>query len=66
MMTDETGTRTMSATYTPYGSDAYYAGVTDTKYKFTGQEKDPGSGLYYYGARYYDPELCRFKKFREG
>ena len=27
---------------------------------FTGQEKDSGSGLYYYGARYYDPELGRF------
>ncbi len=34
------------------------AGVK-AKYRFTGQEKD-GSGLYYYGARYYDPELGRF------
>src|SRR5690606_22481115 len=29
------------------------------KHKFTGQEQD-SSGLYYYGARYYDPELGRF------
>ena len=28
-------------------------------YLFTGKEKD-SSGLYYYGARYYDPELGRF------
>ena len=30
-----------------------------TRYGFTGQEQD-ASGLYYYGARYYDPELGRF------
>ncbi|MBI4294960.1 MAG: RHS repeat-associated core domain-containing protein, partial [Chloroflexi bacterium] len=27
--------------------------------KFTGQRLD-GTGLYYYGARYYDPALARF------
>ncbi|MEW6715768.1 MAG: RHS repeat-associated core domain-containing protein, partial [Nitrospirota bacterium] len=28
--------------------------------KFTGQEEDAETGLYYYGARYYDPVLGRF------
>jgi RHS repeat-associated protein len=28
--------------------------------QFTGQVKDEETGLYYYGARYYDPELGRF------
>jgi RHS repeat-associated protein len=28
--------------------------------KFTGQTLDAETGLYYYGARYYDPELGRF------
>ncbi len=30
------------------------------KHKFTGQELDDETGLYYYGARYYDPQLGRF------
>jgi len=29
-------------------------------YLYTGKEKDSESGLYYYGARYYAPELGRF------
>lgn len=28
-------------------------------YKFTGKEKD-ATGLYYFGARYYDPAIGRF------
>jgi RHS repeat-associated protein len=58
-LTDITGTLVFRANYAPYGSDAFTQGSTLIKYKFTGQEKD-GSGLYYYGARYYDPELGRF------
>jgi len=29
-------------------------------YTFTGREYDPESGLYYYRARYYDPNIGRF------
>ncbi len=32
----------------------------DVRYKYTGKEWDGESGLYYYGARYYDPKLTRF------
>lgn len=32
----------------------------DTKHRFTGQHLDDGSGLYYFGTRYYDPHLGRF------
>ena len=35
-------------------------GTLNVKHKFTGQELDSESGLYYYGARYYDPEIGRF------
>lgn len=31
-----------------------------TPYKFTGKEQDPETGLYYYGARYYDARLSRW------
>jgi RHS repeat-associated protein len=31
----------------------------DEKYKYTGKEKD-ATGLYYFGARYYDPTIGRF------
>jgi len=29
----------------------------DNPYKFNGKELDPETGLYYYGARYYDPKI---------
>jgi len=49
-------------TYKPYGeilrTDSY--GPDITKFKYTGQEEDRESGLYYYKARYYDAILGRF------
>jgi RHS repeat-associated protein len=44
--------------YFPYG--ATRSGAVSTTYKFTGQRLDDSTGLYYYGARYYDPALGRF------
>lgn len=35
-------------------------GAADPKHKFTGQEEDDSTRLYYYGARYYDPQVGRF------
>jgi RHS repeat-associated protein len=35
-------------------------GSVDPTHRFTGKELDPESGLYYYGGRYYDPEISRF------
>ncbi len=49
-------------TYKPYGeilrTDSY--GPDITKFKYTGQEEDRESGLYYYKSRYYDSSLGRF------
>ena len=45
-------------TYYPYGSTR--SGAVSTGYQFTGQRNDGGTGLYYYGARYYDPVAGRF------
>jgi RHS repeat-associated protein len=46
--------------YKTYGETRYTDGTTPTTYKFTGQRLDDSTGLYYYGARYYDPALGRF------
>lgn len=46
-----------AATYEPH--DEIYSEEGSEHYLFTGKEKDT-TGLYYYGARYYDPELGRF------
>ncbi len=57
MTTDENGTSLGTIKYYPYGG-ARSGGVPTDK-KFTGQRLDE-TGLYYYGARYYDPEIGRF------
>ena len=46
--------------YYPFGETRSHSGTTDSPHKFTGQPLDPESGLYYYGARYYDPWIGRF------
>jgi RHS repeat-associated protein len=53
------GTRYSERGYYAFGSDrrAHNAPLTD--HRFTGQKLD-GSGLYYYNARYYDPEIGQF------
>jgi len=44
--------------YTPWG-EARAGGLAQTTLDFTGQRRD-GTGLLYYGARYYDPQVGRF------
>ncbi|MCB1194120.1 MAG: RHS repeat-associated core domain-containing protein [Leptospiraceae bacterium] len=48
--------------YTPYGEiDRDHSSGPDIfRYKYTGQEEDKETGLYYYKARYYDPKIGRF------
>jgi RHS repeat-associated protein len=48
--------------YKPYGEiDRKNSDGPDIfRYKYTGQEEDRETGLYYYKARYYDPEIARF------
>ncbi|MFX3591092.1 RHS repeat-associated core domain-containing protein [Ralstonia mannitolilytica] len=51
------------ATVTSYSYDAYGAtlqtGTNDNSQQYTGREND-GTGLYYYRARYYSPQMGRF------
>ena len=46
--------------YAPWGPLSRQEGSVDPTHGFTGQELDPESGLYYYGARYYDSDIGRF------
>jgi len=57
LMTDTNGDPTGSIKYYPYGSTR--SGSVPTDKKFTGQRLDD-TGLYYYGARYYDASIGRF------
>jgi RHS repeat-associated protein len=57
LATDEYGNIVSTVTYHPFGEINTRVGSED--YFFTGKEKD-STGLLYYGARYYDPEVGRF------
>jgi len=52
------GAQSGNIKYFPYG--ATRSGAVSTAYKFTGQRLDDSTGLYYYGARYYDAAIGRF------
>jgi len=46
--------------YGPFGDLLSAPGTTPNRMQFTGREFDSETGLYYYRARYYDPEIGRF------
>jgi RHS repeat-associated protein len=63
MITDAYGAVYQHLEYFPYGETWIEEGGSSSKipgYMFTGKELDPETGLYYYGARYYDPVLSRW------
>jgi len=57
LITDEQGNVVTDSTYTSFGESTVSG--EDEPYLYTGKEID-STGLYYYGARYYDPETGRF------
>ena len=59
IITDQNGAQVQYCEYTPYGTLARNEGADLVKHKFTGKELD-NTGLYFYGARYYDPTIGRF------
>jgi RHS repeat-associated protein len=62
LMTDRDGDVVQQYGYTPFGKENYKNNTLafSVSSRYTGQTLDEETGLYYYGARYYDPELARF------
>jgi len=57
LVTSESGTVLTSVSYEPFGEPTVSG--DEESFLFTGKERD-SSQLYYYGARYYDPDMGRF------
>jgi RHS repeat-associated protein len=58
-MTDASRNKVFQRDYYPFGTELMVSGY-GTDYRYTGKELDSETGLYYYGARYYDPKIGRF------
>jgi RHS repeat-associated protein len=56
----QSGTVVSQVTYSGYGQMKMLAGPDDFQRKYEHREWDEGIGLYYFGARYYDPMTGRF------
>lgn len=59
MITRAEGQPSYAAGYYPPGGTCLL-GTCPQHHRFTGQERDPESGLDYFGARYYAATLARF------
>jgi YD repeat-containing protein len=57
-LTDVAGTVPTSYTYEPFGQSTLIGAATTNSFQYTGREND-GTGLYYYRARYYQPQFQR-------
>jgi RHS repeat-associated protein len=60
VVTDASGQPVKELDYAPFGQTTTETGSLIVPKKFTGKELDPSTGLYDYGARFYDPVLGRF------
>jgi len=54
LATNQAGSQSTTIVYKPFGSIAEEKGRDDFRPKYTGKELDRRSGLYYFGARYFD------------
>ena len=61
-LTDSSGATAKSYSYDAYGTIVDQTGTVEQPYTYTGREFDSESGLYYYRARYYDPQTGIFSQ----
>jgi RHS repeat-associated protein len=59
-LTAPTGAVLVSYILDPWGHIRRQNGSSINRHIFTGQEHDENTGLIYFGARYYDPDIARF------
>jgi RHS repeat-associated protein len=57
VITDTSGSKVSEFSNYPFGETL---SSSNSKYQYTGKENDAETGLYYYGARYYNSALGRF------
>jgi len=60
IVADSSGGRVSELRYRAFGETRFAWGSTPTDYRYTGQREESLSGLYDYGARWYDPVVGRF------
>ena len=62
VLTDRNGNLVQEYVYSPFGNTTFVnnSAAYAVSNRYTGQIADDETGLYYYGARYYDPQLGRF------
>jgi len=58
VVSDPSGVVRFSSSYKPFGPSHGESG--HETHKYTGKPQDSATALYYFGARYYDPEIGRF------
>jgi RHS repeat-associated protein len=58
-LADDTGATTTTYVYDAFGNAIATGEASDNPFQYTAREND-GTGLYYYRARYYSPEMQRF------
>jgi len=59
-LTDGSGNVTATYTYDAFGKSLSEPGTSANYWRFTGEQRDSDSSLYYLRARYYDPATGRF------
>ncbi len=59
-LTNTAGVAAQNYTYDSFGGIVATTGSLTNAFHYTGREFDPETSLYYYRARYYDPQIGRF------
>jgi RHS repeat-associated protein len=57
---DASGALSAELRFKAWGEQRYASGTTPTTYRYTGQREQSQLSIYFYGARWYDPQLSRF------